>query len=108
MDSAITRDVWSAIQPDIEAPALQKIISAGNRTLPPQDALVALGVLARSYLQHPPVAQFHFIVSPLVMWIWIGGLIVFIGGAIAVWPAPGVVRARAAARARLPRRLARV
>ena len=40
---------------------------------------MAIGYLAREYLKHPPPAQFHFIVSPLVMWIWIGGLIVFGG-----------------------------
>jgi cytochrome c biogenesis factor len=34
------------------------------------------------------------------MWIWIGGLIVFLGGLIAAWPAPSTVRARVAARAR--------
>jgi cytochrome c-type biogenesis protein CcmF len=100
MDGGITRDVWSAVQPDIEAPALQKIVNAGNRTLPPEDALVALGVLARDYLQHPPQAQFHFIVSPLVMWIWIGGAIVFGGGLIALWPAPSTIRRRVAARER--------
>ena len=109
MDGGITRDVWSAVQPNIEAPALQKIISAGNRTLPPEDALVALGVLARSYLAHPPQAQFHFIVSPLVMWIWLGGLIVFAGGLIALWPAPSTLRRRVAAleRPRALRGLAR-
>ena len=104
MNGGITRDVWSAIQPDIEAPALQRIINAGNRTLPPEDALVALGLLARAYLQHPPPAQFHFIVSPLVMWIWLGGLIVFAGGLIALWPAPSTLRRRVAALAR-PRAL---
>ena len=97
MDGGFTRDVWSAIEPDIEAPALQKIIAAGNRTLPPEDALIALGVLARSYLQHPPQAQFHFIVSPLVLWIWLGGGIVLLGGLIALWPAPSTVRRRVAA-----------
>ncbi|HTY97661.1 MAG TPA: cytochrome c-type biogenesis CcmF C-terminal domain-containing protein [Solirubrobacteraceae bacterium] len=109
MDGGITRDVWSAIAPDIEAPALQKIVSAGNRTLPPEDALVALGVLARSYLAHPPQAQFHFIVSPLVMWIWLGGAIVLFGGLIALWPSPSAVRRRVAAleRPRALRGLAR-
>ncbi len=109
MNGGITRDVWSAIAPDIEAPALQKIVSAGNRTLPPEDALVALGVLARSYLQHPPQAQFHFIVSPLVMWIWLGGAIVLFGGLIALWPPPSAVRRRVAAleRPRALRGLAR-
>ncbi|HWX97889.1 MAG TPA: cytochrome c-type biogenesis CcmF C-terminal domain-containing protein [Solirubrobacteraceae bacterium] len=109
VDAGATRDVWSAIAPNIEAPSLQRIVNAGNRTLSPDEAIVAIGVLARSYLQHPPPAQFHLIVSPLVMWIWIGGLIVFGGGLIAIWPAPSVVRRRVAvrARSRAARRLAR-
>jgi cytochrome c-type biogenesis protein CcmF len=104
MNAGITRDVWSAIQPDIEAPALQRIVKIGNRTLPPEEAVVAIGYLARAYLQHPPQAQFHFIVSPLVMWIWIGGIIVFTGGLIAIWPAGGwaayALRRSVAARSR--------
>jgi cytochrome c-type biogenesis protein CcmF len=100
MDAGATRDIWSAIAPNIEAPELQRIVSLGNRTLPPEDAIVAIGVLARTYLQHPPQAQFHLIVSPLVMWIWLGGLIVFGGGVIAIWPAPSAVRRRVAVRAR--------
>jgi cytochrome c-type biogenesis protein CcmF len=109
MDAGVARDVWTAIQPNIESPALQRIVTVGNRTLPPDEALVAIGYMARSYLQHPPVAQFHFIVSPLVLWIWIGGLIVFGGGLIAVWPAPSVVRRRVRVRlrARAAHRLAR-
>ncbi len=110
VNAGITRDVWSAIEPDIEAPALQRIVTVGNRTLPPEDAVVAIGYLAREYLKHPPQAQFHFIVSPLVMWIWIGGLICFGGGLIAIWPAPSTVRRRVAARsrARAPRPVARI
>jgi cytochrome c-type biogenesis protein CcmF len=100
MDGGVTRDVWSAIEPDIEAPALKRIVTVGNSTLPPADALVAIGYLARAYLQHPPQAQFHFIVSPLVMWIWIGGGIVLGGALIAIWPAPSTVRRRVAARSR--------
>jgi cytochrome c biogenesis factor len=71
---------------------------------------VAIAYLARAYLQHPPQAQFHFIVSPLVMWIWIGGLICVGGALIAIWPAPSAVRRRVAvaARVRVPRGLARV
>ena len=100
MDAGITRDIWSAIEPDIETPALQRIVQVGNRH-------AAAGRRDRSashtspatYLQHPPPAQFHFIVSPLVMWIWIGGLIVFAGGLTALWPAPGAVRRRVAVRA---------
>jgi cytochrome c-type biogenesis protein CcmF len=100
IDAGIARDVWTAIEPDIEAPALQRIVKLGNRTLPPEDAEVAIAVLARTYLKNPPTAQFHFIVSPLVLWIWIGGLIVFSGGLIAIWPAPSTVRRRVRARSR--------
>ena len=107
MSAGLTRDVWTAIAPDISTASLQRIVTIGNRTLSPEEGPIAIGVLAREYLRHPPAAQFHFIVSPLVMWIWIGGLIVFIGGLIAVWPAPSTVRARVAARVRMPRRLAR-
>jgi len=32
-----------------------------------------------------------------VAWIWIGGLIVFAGGLIALWPAPDAARGRARA-----------
>ena len=61
---------------------------------------MAIGYLARAYLKNPPQAQFHLIVSPLVMWIWIGGLIVGGGGLIAIWPAPSAVRRRVSARSR--------
>jgi cytochrome c-type biogenesis protein CcmF len=100
MDAGATRDVWSAIAPNIEAPQLQRIVMAGNRKLSPEEAIVAIAVLARTYLQHPPQAQFHLIVSPLVMWIWVGGLIVFGGGLIAIWPAPSAIRRRVAVRSR--------
>ena len=32
------------------------------------------------------------------MWIWIGGLIVLVGGLIAIWPAPAALRSRVRAR----------
>ncbi|HEY1450294.1 MAG TPA: cytochrome c-type biogenesis CcmF C-terminal domain-containing protein [Solirubrobacteraceae bacterium] len=100
MSGGVTRDVWTAIAPDISTPALQKIVTVGNRTLPAEDAEVAIALLARNYLKAPPPAQFHFIVSPLVMWIWIGGLIVFGGALIAIWPTPSAVRRRVAMRSR--------
>ncbi|HEY7830373.1 MAG TPA: cytochrome c-type biogenesis CcmF C-terminal domain-containing protein [Solirubrobacteraceae bacterium] len=103
MDAGLTRDVWSAIAPNIETPQLKRIIEVGNRTIPlvrPDEGIVAVAVMARAYMQHPPAAQFHLIVSPLVMWIWIGGLIVFAGGLIALWPARGAKRDRADVRSR--------
>jgi cytochrome c-type biogenesis protein CcmF len=110
MDGGITRDVWSAVAPQIEAPALQRIVRAGNAALGPEQALYALAFLARAYLKQPPPAQFHLIVSPLVMWIWLGGLIVLSGALIAIWPAPSTVRRRVASayRARFAGELARV
>jgi cytochrome c-type biogenesis protein CcmF len=100
INGGVTRDIWAAIAPNIEAQSLSRIVKAGNATLSPDEALVAIGYLARAYLKNPPPAQFHLIVSPLVMWIWIGGLIVFGGGLIAIWPAPSTVRRRVSARAR--------
>jgi len=100
MSAGLTRDVWTAVAPNISTTALQRIVTIGNRTLPADEGAVAIGFLAREYLRRPPPAQFHFIVSPLVMWIWIGGLIVFGGGLIAIWPAPSAVRQRLALRAR--------
>jgi cytochrome c-type biogenesis protein CcmF len=100
LDIGVTRNVWSAIQPDIETAALKRIVTVGNKTLPPEDGIVAVAYLAREYLKHPPPAQFNLIVSPLVMWIWIGGAIVVGGALIAIWPAAGTVRSRASVRSR--------
>jgi cytochrome c-type biogenesis protein CcmF len=97
MDAGVGRDVWSAIAPDIDTPRLQRVMAVANRTIPlvrPDEGMIALAVLAREYLKAPPPAQFHLIVSPLVMWIWIGGGIVLGGALIAVWPAPSAVRRR--------------
>jgi len=103
LDAGITRDVWTAIAPNIETPRLKRIIALGNETLPyihPGEGIVAIAAMASAYMQDPPQAQFHLIVSPMVMWIWIGGLIVGGGALIAIWPAPSVVRRRVAARSR--------
>src|SRR3984957_6131943 len=100
MTGGLLRNVWTAIEPDIEAPNLKRIVTAGNSTLPPDEALVAIAYLARAYLKHPPPTQFNLVVSPLVFWIWIGGVISFGGGLIALWPAPSTVRRRVAARSR--------
>ncbi|HTA11871.1 MAG TPA: cytochrome c-type biogenesis CcmF C-terminal domain-containing protein [Solirubrobacteraceae bacterium] len=100
LDIGVTRNVWSAIQPDIETSSLKRIIAVGNKTLPPEDGIVAIAYMAREYLKHPPPAQFNLIVSPLVMWIWIGGAIVICGALIAIWPAASTVRSRVSVRSR--------
>jgi cytochrome c-type biogenesis protein CcmF len=103
LNAGVTRDVWTAIAPNIETPQLKRIVTLGNKTLPyihPGEGIVAIAAMASAYMQNPPQAQFHFIVSPLVMWIWIGGLIVGGGALIAIWPAPSTVRRRVRARSR--------
>jgi cytochrome c-type biogenesis protein CcmF len=52
--------------------------------------------LARSYLSDAAPATFKVIVDPLVTWIWVGGLIALAGALIAIWPARGPRRRRAA------------
>jgi cytochrome c-type biogenesis protein CcmF len=103
LQSGVRRDIWTAVQPDL-AP-MARYIRDANRRFP--DANAALeGFLVRSivtrYLRSAPAAQFRLIVSPLVAWIWIGGVIVVGGAMIAIWPAPSVVRRRATVTARTP------
>jgi cytochrome c-type biogenesis protein CcmF len=111
------RDVWSAISPDINR--LRPRIAEGDRVfaraqragLPPAQAgpllVRALQGLTRDYASKPPPATLRLLVSPLVSWVWIGALIVFAGGLIALWPPPGGLRRPAAAayRARVAREL---
>jgi cytochrome c-type biogenesis protein CcmF len=92
------RDVWTVIQPDPEY--LNKVISGvADRTADKpvaQQENAVRGLLA-VYQRGVIPAQFRLLVSPLVAWIWIGGLIVFAGGLIALWPAPDAARGRARA-----------
>jgi cytochrome c-type biogenesis protein CcmF len=99
--SGVGRDIWTAVQPDL-AP-LARYIRDANRRFP--DANAALeGFLVRTivtrYMRSAPPAQFRLIVSPLVAWIWIGGVIAVGGAMIAIWPAPSAARRRALAPAR--------
>jgi cytochrome c-type biogenesis protein CcmF len=101
LNAGVTRDVWTAIAPNIETPRLKRIIALGNKTLPyihPEEGIVAIAAMASAYMQNPPQAQFHLIVSPLVMWIWIGGLIVGGGALVAIWPVGSAMRRRVSVR----------
>jgi cytochrome c-type biogenesis protein CcmF len=42
--------------------------------------------IARGYVKEAGAATFKVIVNPLVLWMWIGGIIGLIGALIAVWP----------------------
>jgi cytochrome c-type biogenesis protein CcmF len=97
LDASLHDDIWAAIAPDIAK--LRPRIAEGDKLfdkaaddLTPQQGseflALALKGLADSYAKSPPVSRFRFEVNPLVSWIWIGGLIVLLGGFIAGWPPP--------------------
>ena len=101
-------DLWTAFQPDLTS--IQDDIARGNRQLADVglDAQgLAIIALAESYAANPPPATFRVIVNPLVVWVWVGGLIALGGALFAVWPtAESRRRAEAAYAARLRRQRA--
>jgi cytochrome c-type biogenesis protein CcmF len=125
--AGLGRDIWTVINPDLTP--LQGIIDEGNRTFakamrglaasgtPDRQAVdqlfalrdAAVSAVARRFVTTPWPADFRFIVSPLVTWMWLGAIIVVLGGLIALWPAPTAVRRRVSAgyAARVARELAR-
>jgi cytochrome c-type biogenesis protein CcmF len=106
MKAGPLRDLWTAVTPDT-AP-LQADVTRANKLLTdraskftPQEAsqvlAIAIGALVRKYAQSPPPAQFRILDSPLVSWVWLGGVLVFAGGLITLWPAGDRARRRAMA-----------
>jgi cytochrome c-type biogenesis protein CcmF len=116
--SGVTRDIWTVVNPSLQP--LQGLIKRGDRLftrlgtqlmptvaqLSPakrQAALApfwqardrAISELVARYVSHPWPVTFLLIVSPLVMWLWIGGIIAAGGALIALWPAPALARLRA-------------
>jgi cytochrome c-type biogenesis protein CcmF len=84
----LKRDLWFAIQPDLSAliPAIREADRkfGGPEFAKYQGLLIA--TIAKSYAKDPPAANFRMIVSPMVSFIWIGGLIAVFGSLIALWP----------------------
>ena len=118
MDAGIRRDVWTAVQPDTSR--LLKVVKEGDAVfraamskIPPDEFRAKLGQaitgLVANYPRNAPPATFRLIVSPLVAWIWVGGITVIFGGVICLWPAPDLARRRATAgyAARVARELGR-
>jgi cytochrome c-type biogenesis protein CcmF len=106
LKAGLRRDVWLSVAPDTRKlePRVKEgdeVFAAAEDDLAPgeRDALLAeaLRGLVRSYADAPPPATFRLLVSPMVTWIWIGALVVFLGGLIALWPSPRAVRVTAAA-----------
>jgi cytochrome c-type biogenesis protein CcmF len=108
LEAGLFRDVWTAVAPDTQA--LRPIIDEADEdfagvteSLDPQQRAGVLGQVLNAFVQRyrerPPAATFRLITSPMVAWMWIGGLIAIGGGLIALWPAPDAARRRASARA---------
>jgi cytochrome c-type biogenesis protein CcmF len=102
----LSQDLWLAVQPDLRK--LKGPIRRGN-DLPERFAGEAIVAVARHYADDPPPAAFRAIVSPLVVWIWLGGGIVMCGALLALWPSPEARRRRVTSlyAARLGRELSR-
>ncbi len=47
-------------------------------------------------------ASFFMYVNPLVMWLWIGGVVLLVGGLVIIWPEGSPVRSVAASSATMP------
>ncbi len=121
MIAGLRRDVWTAVQPEISGvlPRAQaydrRLRGVADRFTPTQQALAfraLLRDLVDRYAAARPAATFRVIDSPLVAWIWIGGIVVFGGGLVAMWPARGRTefarrRATAGYAARVARELGR-
>ena len=105
----LRRDLWAAMRPDIRP-------GRSHRRGQPE-VRRARAPMSRAHARrhrpalprHAPPAAFRTIVSPLVSWIWIGGLIVLLGALVAAWPSPEarLRRVRSLYAARLGKELAR-
>jgi cytochrome c-type biogenesis protein CcmF len=104
------KDFWLAVRPDLNelTPAIRKGDREFSKSPTDVQALV-IAALAQRYRNNPPPAAFRAIVSPLVVWIWIGGGIAVLGALIALWPSPEarLRRVRSLYSARLGRELSR-
>src|SRR4051812_12968466 len=110
--ASLPRDIWPAAQPDLSS--VEPMIEDANRRFSnasPQLEGFLVAAIVNRYTRASARVDFRLIVSPLVAWIWIGGVIVVGGAMFALWPAPRRARGRARAPAAAPpraRRRARV
>jgi cytochrome c-type biogenesis protein CcmF len=106
LQAGLRRDLWTAVEPDTSR--IERLAAQADKRFPdlgPAPSLFIAAKLAQSYAKSPPPATFRVIDSPLVTWIWLGGLIVVAGALIVLWPAG--LRARRSLRAGYPAGVAR-
>jgi cytochrome c-type biogenesis protein CcmF len=79
-------------------PVFEPATKVGIRTTAKLDTYVVLAEV------RDEIAQLRVSFNPLVAWVWIGGLVMMIGGLIVMWPQPPRRRLQAAYAAVLPSR----
>jgi cytochrome c-type biogenesis protein CcmF len=105
LDAGLTHDIWVVVSADTQP--LDPIISRGDAafsramnailSLPPREQAQRLAALFQlrdravqeltdRWVSHPWPTQFLIEVSPLVTWLWLGGIIAAVGGLISLWP----------------------
>jgi cytochrome c-type biogenesis protein CcmF len=87
IDTSATRDVWAAVQPDMEV--LRAAIEQADRRFPDATAetqVVILSALVERYMRRSGTVTIRLIVFPFVVWLYVGGAIVLAGAAVALWP----------------------
>ncbi len=102
LKTGFRRDIWSSVKPNLRV--LNGSIDLANRRFAdsrPEVQATVIGVLMRRYLDAKASASFRLIVSPMVTWIWVGGLIVLFGALIALWPTGQLKRRRIVASLRV-------
>jgi cytochrome c-type biogenesis protein CcmF len=109
------KDIWTVVNPNLDP--LQAQINRGDQVFeklmtsltpaevrqPQNLAFIrterarAIAGLTSRFVTHPWAVNFLLIVSPMVTWIWLGAIIIAIGGLIALWPIPVIARRRSPA-----------
>jgi cytochrome c-type biogenesis protein CcmF len=117
LHSSLRRDLWAAVNFSGAILPEQPLVTAADKlvpaSMPGNDQVILayklLGAIETHYVHYPPELQFTLLASPLVTWIWLGGLIVLLGGVVAIWPPPAAMRGRVRARylARIAQELGR-
>ena len=124
LDAGLRRDLWVAVSPDLsgleqEIQRRDEVLvkaaeQAGSRLDTARFGEVRgayFSEILDRYTENPPPATFRMIVSPMVTWIWLGAILTFLGGLIALWPSArgdrAVSRATAGYAGRVARELGR-
>lgn len=87
IDTSVMRDVWVAVQPDVQV--LRAAIDEADRRFTDPSAetqLVILSALVQRYARRSATVTVRLIVFPFVIWLYLGGAVVLAGAAIALWP----------------------